>query len=248
MKLLSSDTYAIDDIDTIAAIQTIDGVVLGDDFCQRRMFVHGEADLSTIALELHRADKSVVYRTPYYLTSRTFDRAWLLFNSLVANSGCSAVITNDIGFCNKLSSMSGIRIIWGQFASRNEASNLSELMFLKDLGVTHVELTRHELSSILERAGLIPLYANAKAIHDTVNRECLYVHEKGIWGSDCRRGCITDPLILTNPGSGFKTTIDGHVLGRRFIDAGLSDIKLQDGLSDTILYSRSVSEFVSGAF
>lgn len=248
MKLLSSDTYAIEDIDTIASIHTIDGVVLGDEFCQRRMFVHGEADLTTIAFGLHRAGKSVVYRTPYYLTSRTFDRAWQLFNSLADNSGCSTVITNDIGFCNKLSSMAGIRIIWGQFASRNEASSLSELMFLKDLGVTHVELARHELSRVLERVGLIPLYASDKTIHDTVNRECLYIHEKGIWGSDCHRGCIMDPLILSNPGSGFKTTIDGHVLGRRFIDASLSDIMLQDGLSNTILYSRSVNEFVSRAF
>ena len=51
----------------------IDGVVLGDFVCQKRMFKYAGYELLELASALQSAGKKIIIQTPMYLTDKVFD-------------------------------------------------------------------------------------------------------------------------------------------------------------------------------
>jgi len=56
------------------------GIILGDPFCEYRMFKHGDVDLVSLAEKAKAVGKVVVYQTPVYLTHPNFEKTFSTTN------------------------------------------------------------------------------------------------------------------------------------------------------------------------
>lgn len=218
MNYVALDQYTKDDIVKISEIPGIDGVVLGDLYCNKRMFEFSDYELIDFTRMACELGLYCVYQTPRYLTERNFESVMQLIMYLYKEKLIEKVIVQDVGAASYIRRMcSELPIIWGFMGiSRNGAENLLSYSFLKDNGITEIETDRVTRIPYLMELGLNVLLMQEHVSYKTVNRECYYIHEKEIYDGNCNRMCLKGMSALVNEKCGFDFSIDGYTLGKQY--------------------------------
>ena len=218
MNYVALDQYTKDDIVKISDVPSIDGVVLGDLYCNKRMFEFSDHELIDFARLARGLGIHCVYQTPRYLTERNFERVMQLVQYLQKECLIEKVIVQDVGATSYIRRMCpDLPIIWGYMGiSRNGAENLLIYSFLRDNGITEIETDRVTRIPYLLELGLEVLLMQEHVTYKTVNRECYYMHEKEIYDRNCRRMCLKSTSALVNEKCGFDFSIDGYTLGKQY--------------------------------
>lgn len=218
MNYVALDQYTKDDIHKISEIPGMDGVVLGDLYCNKRMFEFSDHELIDFARIVCGLGMHCVYQTPRYLTERNFESIMQLVLYLYKEGLMQKVIVQDVGAVSYIRRMCpDLPIIWGYMGiARNGAENLLNYSFLKHIGITEIETDRVTRIPYLMELGLEILLMQEHVSYKTVNRECYYMHEKEIYDGNCKRMCLKGMSALVNERCGFDFTIDGHTLGKQY--------------------------------
>lgn len=196
----------------------IEGVVLGDGYCQKRMFEYGEAELLECIQYAHDLNLKVLFQTPVYMTERIFEQTLDKIAFLYERKICEGIIVQDVGFAFSVHErMPDLSIIWGQLSAvRNGAENMLHYEFLKKIGISTIEAVKPELVEPLEEIGFKVVCSNEEIQYSTVNRECYYIHELGVWNKHCERGCIRKKVRMVNEYRNLDMTVDGFMLGKNY--------------------------------
>lgn len=218
MNYIALEQYNDVDFQIISSCSNIQGVILGDLFCQKRMFSYGETEMMDMIRLAHEKNLDVIYQTPRYLTDRKFDSTMHLVSYLYEKELIKKIILQDIGAVHYLRrKYPSLHIIWGFMGdSRNGADNLLHFSFLKSIGVNEIECSRISRIPYLAEMGFEIMLMNERVTYNTVNRECYYTHEFEIYDNNCGRRCLDSEASLCNKACGFDFSINGHMLGMRY--------------------------------
>lgn len=247
MNYLALDQYSKEDIDKISQIPSIDGVILGDLYCNKRMFEFGEHELIDIARSAQKCGLQCVYQTPRYLTERNFTNIMQLILYLYKEHLISKIIVQDIGAAIYIrKNCSHLPIIWGYMGiSRNGAENLLHYSFLKENGITEIETDRVSRVPYLMELGFEIMLMKEHVTYKTVNRECYYMYQNEIYDGKCNRMCLFAPCSLVNEKCGFDFSIDGYTLGKQCHPLTSQELSSCD-VTDSITRAVSISELLNG--
>lgn len=214
MKFIGLQTYSQAEIDSILKMD-IDGVVIGDILCNKKMFEFGGIEIPDILKRLKDGGKKVIYQTPMYATDRIFDNLISNIKYYYSLDAICAVIVQDVGVANKLhAECIGLELIWGRMGyARNPITNMSTLEFYKRVGISAVECKDMETFHVAEARGFKPYLLIGAPVYNTINRECYYKYEYNIFDGDCHRGCLDRHKMIIPAKEHIETTIDGYVLG-----------------------------------
>lgn len=246
MNYVALDRYTKDDIVKISEIDGIDGIVLGDLYCNKRMFDYSGHELIDFARKICELGLQCVYQTPRYLTERNFDTEMQLVLYLYSETLISKVIVQDIGAISYLRrTCPDLTIVWGYMGiSRNGAENLLGYSFLKEKGITEIETDRVTRVPYLKQLGLEVMIMKEHVTYRTVNRECYFMHENEIHDGNCERACLKNRMSLVNKQCGFDFSIDGYTLGKEYKALDVQELSAYC-VNDSITRAVSLSEMLS---
>lgn len=210
--------YTREDIDALLATGP-DGVILGDLFCDKRMFPYGDVELTDILRRLRDANRSVIYQTPMYATDRVFSSVLQRVTYCWSNHLIDAVIVQDIGLASAIRERcNGLSIIWGRMGyARTPVTNRQTLLFYMRHGIDAFECRNPEQVQYANALGAASYLVYGYPRYLTINRECYYRFEHNVFGEACGEGCLRHEDMLIPAGNGMKTTIDGYALGWQHI-------------------------------
>ena len=127
MNYVALDQYTKDDIVKISDVPSIDGVVLGDLYCNKRMFEFSDHELIDFARLARGLGIHCVYQTPRYLTERNFERVMQLVQYLQKECLIEKVIVQDVGATSYIRRMCpDLPIIWGYMGISRNGAGITE--------------------------------------------------------------------------------------------------------------------------
>lgn len=209
------ETYDLGRIEELIEKSEVKGIILGDLFCQKRMFQNGIADLILLMDRVLASKKEAVYQAPLYVTGRNLEEVTAILRLMDGYKKESCVIVQDFGTARMdAGSYKNIRLIWGQMGRVRERRYSDEfLQFLKERGFTGMETGDQELAGRLYSFGLVPFFDNALLQYQTLGRICYLEYETGRCEPElCRQGCYS----LRAGGEEYEMTIDGYMLGKKY--------------------------------
>lgn len=119
------------------------GVIMGDLFCQKRMFENEWFDLPGLAEQARNAGFEVIFQTPAYNTTRTMEPTLALIRKLAQGNLIDAVMVHDIGVVEAIRDLPALPLWWDRFAfNRDFIPNAPLVRFLRGEGISRVEVTR----------------------------------------------------------------------------------------------------------
>ncbi len=192
-----------------------DGFILGDPFCQRRMFRYGDGDMLELVRTLSKIGKEIIYQTPMYVTDRTLPQTEKLIEFLHDKYGVKKLLVQDIGLTDWIvNRFSDAEIIWGHWGrNRNSLMNHDFVEFLIKLGITAIETDIPERINLIPKAGL-PVYAvYGNIMYNTLSRECYNAYMLNKFDGCRERECRGEMTLCSG---NFKMTVDGHILGKKY--------------------------------
>jgi hypothetical protein len=128
------------------------GVILGDLFCQKRMFENEWFDIFDFARRARSLGLDVVFQTPAYNTTRTMEQTVSLARKLAGESLLDAALVHDVGVAEALAEFEAVGLWWDRFAFNRDIVPSAYLVdFLLEHRVSRVELVR--ASQVGEVAG-----------------------------------------------------------------------------------------------
>ncbi len=159
----------------------ITGIVVGDLFCQKRMFENELYDVLSVAARARDRGLDVVFQAPMYNSSRSFETTLALINGLRREHLIQAVLLHDIGLLRCLSGSPDIKLWWDRFGFNRDMLVSGPLIaFLRDHGISAMELVRPAHIGDLEALGMpVVLFSYGPNIV-TFGRSCYtedYLHE-----------------------------------------------------------------------
>ena len=140
------------------AEETNAGCILGDPFCQVRMFGQGEWGLITAAKAARALGLTIAVQTPVYLTPRNFMATTRLIFYLLEQELAEMIYLQDIGLLRyiKDADVQKVWTVWGWNRGENVTSDLLEL--LGELGITHLETDKYSRVASITSSGLQAVY------------------------------------------------------------------------------------------
>lgn len=118
------------------------GVILGDLFCQKRMFANEWFDLQDMARLAKEKGVQVIFQTPTYNTPRTLEPTLSAIRKLSGAGLLNAVLVHDVGVLVQLKELP-VECWWDRFAfNRDFVPNSYLVEFLREQGVTRIEVLR----------------------------------------------------------------------------------------------------------
>lgn len=200
----------------------IDGIIFGDYFCNRRMYVNGLADMLFYAARTAERGKDIYYQTPMYVTSRNF--SYVLETAEMLRSICSReglnlkIFVQDAGVvCAIRERMEEVELIWGQLG-RNRENTVTKafLLFLRDICLDSVVVADIGRLKAYQEAGL-QVYGVYGDYHcQAFGRTCYNTDQIGKEPEKCSRYCW-DGWYLFHENQEYKLSMDGYVLGETYI-------------------------------
>lgn len=243
MKLyIGAEQYAPGLTAELCSLQDINGIILGDMFCTKRMFsggIAGEIRCIQLAAEY---GMEIVYQSPLYVTSRNCDEVESILEMLVSVKTEVFVIVQDMGLVSLIHErFPRFRIVWGQMGRAREFMlNSGFLQLLAAEGVYGVEISDAEMTDKLTCCGLIPCCVYGHTVYNTVGRIC-YLKYQGM--ECCREDCIGGRYSLREPVSGSKMTINGYMLGKKLVYSDkMQELLASDKEAVCMLYVSSMAE------
>ena len=208
--------YTTETVKQIIADKNVHAVILGDPFCNKRMFKYGNQSLVDIAKMLISNNIEIIYQTSKYITDRNFDKEISFVNYLIDELGVKKILFQDIGVISclngKYSNVELIWSIWGK--SRLNAINGQFVSTLVNLGVNSVENEMTDREKTYETLGL-KVYSIVRGItYSTLNRECYSKYLLGNFENTCRYECKCERSIKNE--TGFSLTVNGFLLNEKY--------------------------------
>ena len=201
---------------SISEIADVKGVVIGDVFCQKRMFAHGQWSVPAYCEKLKECNLNVILQTPMYMTSRYLPQ-WLgLISYLEDGDLVDAVLVQDIGLLATLAQKTpGVTLCWGQMG-RNRGSQINApfLRLIMQLGATAIQLDNPARGEAVASFGLDVWQVYGALAYQSIWRECYSCDQLERSPQQCDRLCkrpltlVSDELVLS---------VNGHILGEQLI-------------------------------
>lgn len=216
------ETYSEKRIDKLCHTDKVRGIVLGDLFCQKRMFANGFVDLILFIKLVMSSDKELVYQTPLYVTGRNIDDMISVLKMLSEHNKPVYIIVQDFGMVEIIRrDFPTLKLIWGQMGRSREHRFSSDFLKFLNLKDFHgMETSNPELANHFAEFGLIPFFGNASLGYQTVGRNCYLQYQTG----KCdRNACIDGVFELEADDSTCSMSIDGFMMGKNlnYIDKKL---------------------------
>lgn len=136
------------------------GVILGDLFCQKRMFAHEWFDVLDFSQHARLLGFDVIFQTPAYNTPRTFEATINLLGKMYSQQLLDAVLLHDIGVLHALKDLAGVEFWWDRFSfNRDIVPNTFLVEFLRKQGVGQIEVSRaHDIDDLTRDGCGVLLY------------------------------------------------------------------------------------------
>jgi hypothetical protein len=220
------------------------GVILGDLFCQKRMFENEWFDVLDLAACAHGMGLQIVFQTPAYNTTRTIEPTLALMRKLAAAQLMNAALVHDIGVVDAVRELRGIELWWDRFSfNRDFIPNAPLIAFLKNQGVARVEVTRPAHVHSVDDSGCTALlYAYGPDIA-SFGRTC---YTEQFLNESCERKILcarTKPFIASIDKVPLQYLADGYTL----LDREAPDVRF-DGLEPGVGARLSgMTAYVRGA-
>lgn len=211
------DYYSGRGLEEILSAQGIAGVVLGDLFCQRRMFDLGEMGFMNAVRRTYAAGREIVYQTPLYVTPENFTAVCDTLGFLNA-FGSGTVLVQDIGLAEKISAQyTALKPVWNRMGrSREYAFSDEYFRFLRSCGVEGFETDSPAMAERLSQSGLMPWLVYGNLYYRTMGRVCYTKYQTGCSDDGCaalcRRSALRMQLADDPP---YSMTVDGYMLGEQ---------------------------------
>lgn len=137
------------------------GVVMGDLFCQKRMFENEWFDVLDFCELAREMGLEVVFQTPAYNTTRTIEQTVSLVRKLAERKLIGAVFVHDAGMARALGEFEPVELWWDRFSfNRDIVPNAYLIDFLREHRVSCVEVLRSaNIQEVAERGCGVLLYA-----------------------------------------------------------------------------------------
>jgi hypothetical protein len=214
--LVGLSEYQSDDILSLCDIPGVEGAVIGDLFCQKRMFSHGEWDIPRYCEALKKKGKKTILQTPMYMTPRYLPQ-WLdLVAYLNDHSLVDAVLVQDIGLLAALARKKTDTVLcWSQMGKgRGSQINGPFLQLILQLGVTAIQLDVPARGSAAAESGLEVWQVYGSLTYQTFWRECYSCDQLDQNPQQCGRLC-GKPISITS--GDLTLSVNGHILGEQLI-------------------------------
>ena len=194
-----------------------DGYILGDAFCNKRMFRHGDLGLIESINRANLLNKEVIYQTPMYLTDRTFAKETDKIIYLHEKMGVKKLLVQDIGLIMWLSkNIPDIEIIWSRLGkTRNSIMNHGFIEFLQSIGISSIEVESPEKARAIAMYGFFIYSVFGSINYMTLSRDCYNKYMLNRFDGACERECNRADTTLRH--QNFKMSVDGHFLGLRIM-------------------------------
>jgi len=245
MIYIGLKTYSQETIEKIITLD-IDGVVIGDILCNKKMFEYGGNEIPDFLYKLKENGKKVIFQTPMYATDRVFDELISKVTYYYNNGLISAILVQDIGVANACHKRcENLTLIWGKMGyARNPINNIETLKFYQSLGIRSVECKDLRTCDAAKNVGFEPYLLIGFPTYLTINRECYYKFEHNIFDGDCDRGCLQKDKLIIPAKEQMEATIDGYVLGYKnnYLEESIINAKKYE---NAIIYADSVDEIMN---
>ncbi|MEE1396882.1 hypothetical protein [Ruminococcus sp.] len=213
---LGLDCYETEEYPTLIANPEIKGLVIGDLFCENRMFRNGRMDMLGAVDTIAAIGKAIVFQCPVYVTFRNMEDVRFLLQYIQTKHLKTYVIVHDLGMVNLISrEFNDFNMIWGRMARfRDYVLNRDFLCLLKSLGICGIELCGIQYRSMAEECGLTPYIVYGWSGYVTIGRQCYHQYQ----GLGCNREtCLSGRYSMHDAESSFQMTINGYMMGERFV-------------------------------
>lgn len=208
--------YTKSAITELLQIPNIEGVILGDFFCQSRMFEHGIFDIHKSSELLKKAGKQVILQAPMYLTNDRL-RQWVqLIDCLISSDMLDAVLLQDIGLLHTLKQKyPNIQLCWSQMGkARGSQLNAPFVKLLRQLGVCAMEIDNTVRAETVSGMGLYVWQVYGSLSYSTFWRECYSCYQLDLQVELCGQACRK---MLTLVAGDLELSVDGHILDERIV-------------------------------
>ena len=238
---LGLDCYEAADYPRLLHEPAVRGLVVGDLFCEKRMFENGRLGLLEAIDAIAAAGKAIVFQCPVYVTSRNYEDVRFLLQYIRQKHTKTYVIVHDLGMVHLISQeFSEYVLLWGRMARfREYVLNRDFLQFLKSNGVTGIELTGGRFRSLAEQCGLTPYIVFGWGGYATIGRQC-YNQYQGL--GCCREDCLNGRYSMHDTESSFQMKINGYMMGESFSAIGEKMLAEED-TAEQIVYRKTIAEY-----
>ncbi len=230
--------YTDEIIDGIINHELINAVVMGDPFCNKKMYEYGRNTMLEMIRALLDQHKDVIYQTPRYITERNFDEEMQLVEYLVHKLGVRRILVQDIGVVDYVhSKMPEAELIWSMWGrSRMNMINAGFVSTLRNLGVQYIENDIMQRNAAFESLGVIPYYVARGVHYTTLNRECYSKYLEGNFSCECYHECKAEQILKYK--NDWTMTVDGYVLNRIYRKKEVPEYS-----DRTVVYVKDMQEF-----
>lgn len=212
------ETYDETIITEIVKNPKLTGALLGDCFCQRRMFAGGFEEMTELLRLLKDGGKRCWIQTPCYLTDPALVQTMDRLSYWHSRGWVDTVLLQDMGLLRMLHrQIPELPLIWSFMgAARTRTENILHYQFLNTIAPISVAVNRPEHSAAMRQSGLSVALTYGRIYYATINRICYYTYENGLYGQDCGRACLTGSQRLVNERFHQDMSVDGYLLGMNY--------------------------------
>lgn len=195
----------------------INGFVLGDLFCQKRMFRFGDEGFAALAMAIARQKKAMLYQTPLYATDDVVTASVGRIEWLLSLGVLDGVLVQDVGVVIELRNrFPELNIIWSRMGrTRGNLITVDTFRYLRKIGVAGIENARPNRREVLLGLGFDVYDVLGDMEYRTLSRKCYSCYLNEISIADCNRRCLGDSDYLTT--NGIQMTVDGYMIGAKLV-------------------------------
>lgn len=222
------------------------GYILGDAFCNKRMFRYGDLGLIEAIYTANLSNKEVIYQTPMYLTDRAFARETEKIVYLHEKIGVNKLLVQDIGLIMWLNKhIPDIQIIWSRLGkTRNSIINHGFVEFLQSIGISSMEIESPEKARAIATYNIEVYSVDGYLNYMTLSRDCYNNYLLNRFDGTCKRECNRADTMLRR--HNFRMSVDGHFLGLqiKYDDRAEFYQAMQNCAASVMLYApdKSIAE------
>lgn len=205
-----------DDIsERLSELSDVRGFILGDLFCNYKMFEFGDSDLIDKARTLTAYGKEIIYQTPQYITDRNFSFQTSTISFLYTKCQVRKFLVQDLGMSQWIrKNFPEAVLIWSRMGrTRNSIMNRPFAEFLQKNGITAIETDIAERMTELSKMGMQVYSVYGNLMYHTLSRNCYCNYLLNRFDGLCNRECQSSAIELSH--KSFKMTVDGFLLGAR---------------------------------
>ena len=239
------DCFSLNTLEFIKQHEDIQGVVLGDYTCNRRMFSGGYAGLIKSVDQYESIDKEIIIQTPLYATSRIFDEMIDGIIFLNTEYHVKKYLIQDIGVLATISQMiPDAELIWSPMGrNRGNIFNMDSVLFLQEQGLTGMEVGSKSRLGVLRSQGMKAYASYGNIVYKSVSRNCY----NKLFSNDsvCRTACSDHKERMTTK-NGKKISVDGFFLDKDYYydDSHEYWNSVYDNCENVIIHAESIEKAI----